>query len=228
MKPELRTIADAMLKIVLNPRATRWEKIESAKLVAACNGVLLPDLNEEWLTTKQAVEFRRAKQDLLDKELIRKTARKRQNQRAAGKTEPSAQRTSVPISEPTAEGEFTMKNFFPEDPTLEPEKDGHSGPGGRSSSKQANAKQPTSPTAVPAVIAATPVAVPETAPVQPETPTPTLPPSTPVDLTPEQQRLWAIMESGAGLWERMEAAERLKELLARASHAVWSPRRILD
>ena len=208
MKPELRTIADAMLKIVLNPRATRWEKIESAKLVAACNGVLLPDINEEWLTTKQAVEFRRAKQDLLDKGLIRKAGRKRQNQRAARKTEPSAQRTSsVPVSEPTAEGEFTLKNFFPE---------------------QEKAKQPTSPTAAPPVIAAMPVAAPETAPVQPETSTPTLPPSTPVDLTPEQQRLWAIMESGAGLWERLEAAERLRELLARASHATWSPRPIPD
>ena len=80
---ERRRIADEAWKIVVDPRANRIERIEALKLIAACKGVLLPDINEQWLTVKQVVQLRRAKQALVEKVLRRKERKRRANRRGA-------------------------------------------------------------------------------------------------------------------------------------------------
>jgi hypothetical protein len=82
MKNELRQIADEAWRIALDAKSSRIEKLEALKLVAAVKGVLLPDVNEQWLTVRQVCQLRRAKQELVQKVLRRKARRKVENQRA--------------------------------------------------------------------------------------------------------------------------------------------------
>jgi hypothetical protein len=79
---EIRQIADAAWLIVRDPRATRIERLEALKLIAGCKGVLLPDIDEKWLTVRQVTQLRRIRQELVEKALRRKAARQRQNRRA--------------------------------------------------------------------------------------------------------------------------------------------------
>lgn len=83
MKSELKRVADEAWKIVLDPHANRIEKIEALKLIAAAKGVLLPDINEQWLTVRQVCQLRRTKQQLVERVLRRKARRKVQNKRAS-------------------------------------------------------------------------------------------------------------------------------------------------
>ena len=82
MKQELKRIADEAWKIVLDPRSTRIEKLEGLKLIAAAKGVLLPDINEQWLTVRQVCQLRKARQELVEKALRKKARRKVENKRA--------------------------------------------------------------------------------------------------------------------------------------------------
>lgn len=79
MKSELRRMADEAWKIALDTRASRIEKLEALKLVAAAKGVLLPELDERWLTVRQVTQLRQAKQQLVEKVLRQKAKRKREN-----------------------------------------------------------------------------------------------------------------------------------------------------
>ena len=81
MKDELRRIAAEAWSIVADPRASRIEKLEGLKLIAASRGVLLPDVDERWLTVRQVCQLRQAKQALLEKVLRKKAVRKRANRR---------------------------------------------------------------------------------------------------------------------------------------------------
>jgi hypothetical protein len=82
MKNELRRIADIAWQIALDTRSNRIEKLEALKLVAAAKGVLLPDINEQWLTVRQVCQLRKAKQTMVEKVLKLKSRRKVENQRA--------------------------------------------------------------------------------------------------------------------------------------------------
>jgi len=82
MKREVRRIADEAWKIVLDARSARIEKIEALKLIAAARGVLLPDINEQWLTVRQVCQLRKARQELVEKALRQKARRKVENRRA--------------------------------------------------------------------------------------------------------------------------------------------------
>jgi hypothetical protein len=82
MKNELRRLADEIWKVVLDTRASRIEKLEAAKVICACKGVLIPEVNEEWLSAKQIVQLRRLKHELVQKALKRKEMKKRKNRRA--------------------------------------------------------------------------------------------------------------------------------------------------
>ncbi|HZQ90368.1 MAG TPA: hypothetical protein VFA60_01090 [Terriglobales bacterium] len=82
MQRELRRIADEAWKIVLDTRSTRIEKLEALKLIAACKGVLLAELDERWLTVKQVCQLRQAKQQIVERVLRKKERRKRANRRA--------------------------------------------------------------------------------------------------------------------------------------------------
>src|SRR5579862_7275812 len=82
MKNELRRIADAAWQIALDAKASRIEKLEALKLVAAAKGVLLPELDERWLTVRQVTQLRQAKQQLVERVLRKKARRKRENRKA--------------------------------------------------------------------------------------------------------------------------------------------------
>ena len=77
----LTRIKAEMFKIVEDPRTSTFAKIEAAKVIAACAGVLLPDTSESYLSTKQAVELRQAKQAIAARMLKRKERRQLENRR---------------------------------------------------------------------------------------------------------------------------------------------------
>jgi hypothetical protein len=51
------------------------------KLIAGCKGVLLPDVNEQWLSVRQVAQLRRIKQDLVAKVLAKRERKKRANRK---------------------------------------------------------------------------------------------------------------------------------------------------
>lgn len=78
---KLNQLKMAMLSIVEDPRASRAERIEAAKVAAAIAGVLLPDTSEALLSTRQAVELRQAKQAIADRMQRRKERKRLENRR---------------------------------------------------------------------------------------------------------------------------------------------------
>lgn len=82
MASETRRIADEAWRIVRDPRANRIERLEGLKLIAATRGLLIPELDERWLTVRQVAELRRIKQDLVEKALQRKERKRRANRKA--------------------------------------------------------------------------------------------------------------------------------------------------
>lgn len=82
MTSETRRIADEAWKIVSDPRANRIERLESLKLIAATRGLLIPELDERWLTVRQVAELRRIKQQLVEKVLRRKERKRKANRKA--------------------------------------------------------------------------------------------------------------------------------------------------
>jgi hypothetical protein len=82
MRTSLKQLSEAMWRIVLDPRSSRIERIECAKVILSCHGCFLPDLNESFLTAKQVVQLRGLKQEIVERTLRRKERRKRQNRRA--------------------------------------------------------------------------------------------------------------------------------------------------
>ena len=81
MHSETRRIADAAWQIVSDPRANRIERLEGLKLIAATRGLLIPELDERWLTVRQVAELRRIKRDLIEKILKRKARKARANRK---------------------------------------------------------------------------------------------------------------------------------------------------
>jgi hypothetical protein len=77
----LKPLTIAMYSIVEDPRASRIEKIEAAKVIAAIAGVLLPDTSEGLLSTRQAVALRQAKKTIVEKMLARKERKRLENRR---------------------------------------------------------------------------------------------------------------------------------------------------
>jgi hypothetical protein len=81
MKNEIRRIADAAWQIVIDPKANRIERLEALKLVAACKGILLPELNENFLSVRQVLQLRRAKQQIVERVLRQKAQRRKANRK---------------------------------------------------------------------------------------------------------------------------------------------------
>lgn len=77
----LKKLIEAMYSIIANPRASRIEMIEAAKVIAACSGVLLPDTSEALLSTRQAVELRAARAEIAEKMRRRKERKRLENRR---------------------------------------------------------------------------------------------------------------------------------------------------
>ena len=81
MASETRRIAEEAWKIVTDPRANRIERLEALKLIAATRGLLIPELDERWLTVRQVAEMRRIKRDLIEKVLQRKARKAKANRK---------------------------------------------------------------------------------------------------------------------------------------------------
>lgn len=79
---EIQRIKYAAWQIATDPRASRIERIEALKLVCAAKGILLPELDERFLSVKQITQLRRAKQALVEKALKRKERKRRANRKA--------------------------------------------------------------------------------------------------------------------------------------------------
>lgn len=77
----LKRLVQAMYAIVEDPRASRIEKIEAAKVVAACAGVLLPDTSEGLLSTRSAIALRQAKAAIVDKMVKHKERKRLENRK---------------------------------------------------------------------------------------------------------------------------------------------------
>ncbi|HKV92330.1 MAG TPA: hypothetical protein VJW20_07260 [Candidatus Angelobacter sp.] len=82
MKKELTPISNAMMAVLQDPRASRIERIECAKVLLSCYGCLIPDVDERWLSVRQIVQLRRIKQELVERVLHQKEVRRKQNRRA--------------------------------------------------------------------------------------------------------------------------------------------------
>lgn len=82
MKRDLRPVAAAMSAILVDPRASRLERVEAAKVVLSCHGCLLPDVNESFLSVREITQLRRMREDTVRKVLGRKEKKKYQNRRA--------------------------------------------------------------------------------------------------------------------------------------------------
>lgn len=95
----------AMFTIVEDPRASRIEKIEAAKVIAAIAGVLLPDTSEGLLSTRQAVELRQAKAAIVEKMLKRKERKRLENRRGYLK------RKLNPPAQPTQQEDIPIANI---------------------------------------------------------------------------------------------------------------------
>jgi hypothetical protein len=79
---ELARIRSEAWGIVAHPAAKRFEKIEALKLICATKGILIPDLDERFLTVKQALQLRQAKSRIVETALRRKEKAKVINRRA--------------------------------------------------------------------------------------------------------------------------------------------------
>jgi hypothetical protein len=82
MASELQRIKDAAWRIVSHPKSNRIEILEALKLLASCKGLLIPDLDERWLTVRQVAQLRRIKQELVETVLRRKERKRKANRKA--------------------------------------------------------------------------------------------------------------------------------------------------
>lgn len=76
MKKHLEPVAAAMSAILEDPRASRIERIEAARVVLSCHGVLVPDVNETFLSVRQLTQLRAMRQETVAR-VLRKKERKK-------------------------------------------------------------------------------------------------------------------------------------------------------
>jgi len=79
---ERQRIKQEAWKIVTDPVAKRLEKILALQLVAACNGIIVGAIREDWLTPRQQLRLQQAQQRLVAKALDTKEKRRTANRKA--------------------------------------------------------------------------------------------------------------------------------------------------
>lgn len=79
---ETQKIAAVAWEIALHAKSSRIEKLTALSILCACKGILLPALDERFLSVRQVTQLRRVQEQLVGKALRRKAARKKQNARA--------------------------------------------------------------------------------------------------------------------------------------------------
>jgi hypothetical protein len=95
----LKKLKIAMFSIVEDPRASRVEKIEAAKVIAAIAGVLLPDTSEALLSTRSAIALRQAKTAIVEKMVKHKERKRLENRRGYLKRKLRALEAETPATE---------------------------------------------------------------------------------------------------------------------------------
>jgi type II secretory pathway component PulL len=83
MRGQLKELNVEMWKVLLDPRATRLERLESARIIAALHGIFVASgIGEGVLSAKAAVQLRAAQAEIAERLFKRKQRKRGQNQRA--------------------------------------------------------------------------------------------------------------------------------------------------
>lgn len=83
MRGRLKELNVEMWKVLLDPRATRLERLEAGRIIAALYGVLAPSgIGEAALSTKAVAQLRAARVEIAERLFKRKRQKRGQNQRA--------------------------------------------------------------------------------------------------------------------------------------------------
>ena len=81
MKGEVRKLADECWKIVADFRSSRIEVLTALSLIAATKGLLIPTVDEKFLSAKQIFRLRQMQHDVVEKALKQKAAKKKRNRK---------------------------------------------------------------------------------------------------------------------------------------------------
>lgn len=83
MRGRLKELNIEMWKVLLDPRATRLERLEAGRIIAALHGVLVASgIGEAGLSAKAVAQLRAARTEIAERLFRRKQQKRGQNQRA--------------------------------------------------------------------------------------------------------------------------------------------------
>jgi hypothetical protein len=83
VRGRLKELNVKMWEVLLDPRATRLERLEAGRIIAALYGVLAPSgIGEAALSTKAVAQLRAARAEIAERLFRRKQQKRGQNQRA--------------------------------------------------------------------------------------------------------------------------------------------------
>jgi hypothetical protein len=82
MRGQLKQLNVEMWKVLLDPRATRLERLEAGRIIAALHSVLVASGLGGGLSTKAAVQLQAARAEIAERLFRRKQQKRGQNQRA--------------------------------------------------------------------------------------------------------------------------------------------------
>src|SRR6478735_6826934 len=82
MASEIQRIKDVAWAIIADPRSNRIEKLISLSLIASAKGMLLPTLDERFLSVRQVCQLRRIQQALVERVLKQKARKAKANRKA--------------------------------------------------------------------------------------------------------------------------------------------------
>jgi hypothetical protein len=104
MASEVQRIKEFAWSIILDAKSNRMEKLIALQLIAAAKGMLLPTLDERFLSVRQVCQLRRIQQELVEKVLKRKARKAKANRKAYLKRrlrelETQPQQTEVHVEE---------------------------------------------------------------------------------------------------------------------------------
>jgi hypothetical protein len=104
MASEVQRMKEVAWQIIADPRSTRIEKLIALQLIASAKGMLLPALDERFLSVRQVCQLRRIQQELVEKVLKRKARKAKANRKAYLKRrlrelETQPQQTEVHVEE---------------------------------------------------------------------------------------------------------------------------------
>ena len=106
-------ICTEMWKIIRSHNSNRTERIEAAKVICAVNGVLLPDVDERYLSATASVKLRRAKAALVESMLFDgKLPKLRAEQDDTAVSEPIAAPIKPAVKTPAPTVPAKQLNYF--------------------------------------------------------------------------------------------------------------------